>query len=84
MKKSAQREKYRAGQCRCPDLAPLTCMSFAAHCSLALPPGDLARSWLTRGARLEYAAQAVPVWRDFKDSAAQDAYRFGTSVLYAW
>jgi hypothetical protein len=33
---------------------------------------------------LFFANVSVPVWRDFKDPAAQDAVRFGTGMIYAW
>lgn len=33
---------------------------------------------------LLFGMVSVPVRRDFKDPAAQDGYRFGTGVLYAW
>lgn len=33
---------------------------------------------------LLFGIVSVPVWRDFKDSAAQDRYRFGTGAVYAW
>ena len=33
---------------------------------------------------LFFGSVSVPVWRDFKDVTAQDAYRFGTGMIYAW
>ena len=33
---------------------------------------------------LFFGVVSVPVWRDFRDSAAQDGYRFGTGMVYAW
>jgi hypothetical protein len=33
---------------------------------------------------LFFGVASIPIWRDFKDPAAQDRYRFGTGVLYAW
>jgi hypothetical protein len=33
---------------------------------------------------LFFGIVSVPLWRDFQDPAQQDAYRFGTGVVYAW
>lgn len=33
---------------------------------------------------LLFGVVSVPVWRDFRDSAAQDRYRFGAGVVYGW
>jgi hypothetical protein len=48
---------------------------FLLHPTLVYSPGhDL----------LFFGIVSLPVWRDFKDPAAQDGYRFGTGVLYTW
>jgi hypothetical protein len=33
---------------------------------------------------LFFGVVSVPLWRHFRDPAAQDGYRFGTGVVYAW
>jgi hypothetical protein len=33
---------------------------------------------------LVFGMASVPVWRDFADRTAQDAYRVGTGLVYAW
>ena len=48
---------------------------FLLHPTLVYSPGHNV---------LVFGIVSVPVWRAFKDAAAQDAYRFGAGVLYAW
>jgi hypothetical protein len=48
---------------------------FLLHPTLVYSPGHNL---------LFFGIISVPVWRDFRDIAAQDAYRFGTGVVYAW
>jgi hypothetical protein len=33
---------------------------------------------------LFFALVSIPVWRDFRDTLAQDRFRVGTGVVYAW
>lgn len=48
---------------------------FLLHPTIVYSPGQ---------GLLLFGIASVPVWRDFKDSAAQERYRFGTGVVYAW
>jgi hypothetical protein len=48
---------------------------FLLHPTFVYSPGH---------ALLFFAMASVPISRDFKDVAAQDAHRFGTGVLYTW
>jgi hypothetical protein len=48
---------------------------FLLHPTVAYSPGH---------GLLLFGSVSVPLWRMFEDSAEQDAYRFGTGVVYAW
>ena len=48
---------------------------FLLHPTLVYSPGRNV---------LFFGIVSVPVWRDFKDSSAQDSYRLGAGVVYAW
>jgi hypothetical protein len=48
---------------------------FLLHPTVAFSPGH---------GVLFFGVLSVPLWHDFREPAAQDAYRFGTGVMYAW